>query len=345
MAGYFFSCFVLLIFLLAFIPAMIAASKKRRFTGWYVYSLFLLPVALAHSLTLKRPRHFIKVYRFSGDTPTKRLKKIYAAYTQNTKKRLSFRYVCMVFLSKLLFSALFSVVLFALFRTFTKDTILLRATFIMFAVVFSALFSTAEILGISKLPLIADEITKRALEIVLVCIFCSAPLYLIKVFVLDAIIPLYGDFSLFICTVISLVLFVYILLSRQSRYYAFFNKFFDYCTISLLAYTVFAAASLTFMSVVKSFDLHFAFVMPVQGFNLGYLSGVHIIKGLSHIYSAAFMHLFFIIILVISGFLCRNFKRKEILARIEYRSRAFNMTQRKILRRHIPKPKTASVKK
>lgn len=336
--GYYFACFFLLMLLLAFIPAMVAAHKTHRFTGWYIYSLFLFPVALAHSLMLKKPRHFVKIYQYKKDSPTKRIKRIYAAADEKKEwTLLPPRHLCAVFFSKLLFGTLVALALFALFRTFTADTLLLRITCIIFAICFSVLLSLTELLRLSKLPLIADEITKRALDIVLLCFTCSLPLFLFKTFILDYLMPSLSDFMLFLCTMISFVAFVLVLLSKQSKYYSFFYKFFDYCVISLFSYSIFAAASLILMSVVPDRIFNYALAMPVQGFNLRYLSGVDLIGNLPAIYSAALVHLFVLMILLISGFLCRNFKRKENEARIEYRYKAFRMSQKRILRRHIPK--------
>ncbi len=42
------------IFVLAFIPAMIAKSKGRSAILWYVYGLLLFPIALVHSMLAKR---------------------------------------------------------------------------------------------------------------------------------------------------------------------------------------------------------------------------------------------------------------------------------------------------
>ena len=38
--------------LLAFIPAGIAKDKGRSFGGWFIYALFLWPIALIHSLVI-----------------------------------------------------------------------------------------------------------------------------------------------------------------------------------------------------------------------------------------------------------------------------------------------------
>lgn len=48
--------FLLLTFLLALIPAAIAASKDRNPFVWYVYALPLFIIALPHSIFL-HPRH------------------------------------------------------------------------------------------------------------------------------------------------------------------------------------------------------------------------------------------------------------------------------------------------
>lgn len=336
MAEYYLACFILFVLILAFIPAMVAAFKKRHFTGWYVYSVFLFPIALAHSLTLKKPRHFIKIYKFTNDTQKRKIKRIYAAAPPKKEAvKLSFGRLCAVFFSKLLFGMLVALVLFALFRTFVDDTLRLRLTCGVFALIFSMLLMAVELLRISKFPLLADEITKRALEITWLSLLCSLPFFLLKAFVLDLLIPQHHDFTLFVCTMISFALFIFLLVSKQSKYYSFFHTFFDYCAISMFSYSIFAAVTLIFMSLVRPSALHYALAMPIQGFNLRYLSGVKIINDLSFIYSAALAHLFILLILLLSGLLCLDFKRKELEARIEYRSRAFNMEGRKILRRRI----------
>lgn len=53
--GLFTSCGLMLLGLLATCPAVIAYEKKRSFLAWYVFGVFLLPVALVASFLLKKP--------------------------------------------------------------------------------------------------------------------------------------------------------------------------------------------------------------------------------------------------------------------------------------------------
>lgn len=53
MSGYNVACLILSLLVLAYIPAIVAAYKNRRFSRWYIYALVLFPVALFHSFSLK----------------------------------------------------------------------------------------------------------------------------------------------------------------------------------------------------------------------------------------------------------------------------------------------------
>lgn len=317
---------------------MIAAYKNRRFSGWYIYGVVLFPVAFLHSLMLKKPVYRINVYSYDSDIPTKRTKTVYKAITAE-RKTLTFypRYLLAVFASKLIFGAFSALVFFAIFRVFTNDTMTLRFMCCLFAVLFSLFLSITQLCGFSRSPLLADEITKRAIMICGASLISSFPLYLLKLLILDNIVFKYSEFMMFICTVASFVLFIILLLRIQSYYYSIFYKFSDYCILSMCAYAIFAAITLIWMSVSDIRNFIYFIAMPMQIFNLEYLSGVKYIENISYIYSSAFVHLFVEIVILFSGLLCRSYKRKEFMYRVEYRSKAFNISRKRVLRRHIPK--------
>lgn len=343
--GYYIACSILGLIIAAFIPAMIAACKQSRFSRWYAYSLVLFPFALAHSILLKRPRHFIGVYLSSKDNPTARKKRLYTAVSaQQQRKSISPPYICAVFFSKLIFGAFIGLAFFAIFRMFVYDTLLLRLICINFAGVFSVMLSIVELCGFSRFPMIADEITKRALIMLSFSVVCSFPIFLIKNLVLDKTLPQYESFFTFLCAAVSMALFILMLLRRQSIYYSFFARFFDYCIISILAYAIYAAITLILLSNT-SFRLFInAIAMPMQVLSIHNLADIVNISSLSYIYSSALAHLFVEIVLLFSGLSCCSFKKKELEARIEYRSAAFRMSRKRILRRHIPKMDSARIK-
>ena len=336
---YYFAYSSLCVLLAAFFPAMLAANKDRRFSKWYIYSAVLLPVALLHAIFLKKPVHLVTVYTHSKSNPTHMHKKTYKAVPKGKKNIVvSPKYIYAVFFSKLIFGAFMGIVLFAIFRTFVYDTKTLRLASVIFAALFSLFLSMVEICRLSRFPLIADEITKRAIIIAGISLMCSLPFFLLKTFVFDKTLPAYSDFLMFACTVSSFALFVVFLLKRQNYYYAFFYKFSDYCVISMCAYAIFSAVTLIWMSIYDIRNFIHAIAMPMQIFNPKYLSGVGYIDNISYIYSSAFVHLFIEIVILFSGLSCRSFKRKELLYRVEYRTKAFRMSRKPILRRHIPKP-------
>ena len=77
--------------------------------------------------------------------------------------------------------------------------------------------------------------------------------------------------------------------------------------------------------------------MPMQVLSLDNLGDISTyIPDLSYIYSSALAHFFVEVIILLSGLMCRNYKEKELAARIEYRTNAFRMSRKRILRRHIP---------
>ncbi len=339
MSAYYYAYGTLLVLLAAFIPGIIAAGKEHRFSRWYVYGLFLLPVAFVHSLILKKPIHIINVITHDKENPTKRKRKSYRAVPAEKKKiTISPKYLYMVFFSKLIFGAFVALSVFAIFRAFVLSTDSLKLACTIFAVIFSVLLSIVELCRFSRLPHMADEITKRALITVMISVFASLPIYLIKKFVLDNIVPQnYSDFVRFVCTIVSFVIFIALLMRKQQLYYSVFARFSDYCMLSIFAYAIFAAISLIWMSISEISRLIYAVAMPMQIFNMGYFEGVEIIGKLSYIYSTAFVHLCIVVFLLFSGLMCKRYKRKELEARIEYRSKAFRMSRKRILRRHIRK--------
>lgn len=342
MNGYNIACLILTLLILAFMPAMIAAYKNHHFSRWYIYGVLVLPVAFIHSLLLKKPFYCINVYYYDEKNPASRKKKVFRAVTPEKKTRTySPRYVCMVFAAKLIFGAFSALVLFALFRMFEKDTLLLRFNCCIFAVLFSLLLAVTELCGFSRVPLLADEITKRAILICIASVISSLPLFLIKTLVLDNIVWKYSEFMTFLCTVISTGVFLAFLLKIQHYYYSVFYKFSDYCVLSLCSYAIYAAIALICMSVFGSRNFVYGFSMPMQLFNLEYLSNMEYIENISYVYSAALAHLAIETVIFFSGLLCRSYKKKEFLYRVEYRSKAFNLSRKRVLRRHIPNAGTS----
>lgn len=327
----------LCVLLAAFFPAVVAAKSERSFSKWYMYSVWLFPIALIHSFLLKKPRHYVNVFFHDKENPSKIKKKTFSKVPAGQKKIwVNPSYVYKVFLSKLLFGALAGVVLFALYRAFVYDTKSLRISCVLFAVIFSAFFSTVEICRLSRAPMIADEITKRTLIFGAISICCSLPVILIKSFILDTIVPdRHIPAVMFLCIMLSFGLFLILLFRVQRVFYSVFNKFSDYCLISIASYGIFAACSLIWLSISGLQKYIYLFAMPMQIFTTQYLSGVQYIEKLPSIYSSALVHLFIAVILLLSGLLCRRYKRKEFEFRVEYRSKAFRMSRKPILRRHI----------
>ncbi len=337
---------ILVLVIAAFVPAIIAACKDLHFSKWYIYALLLFPIALVHSLIVKKSGfvHTIGVLTDDKNSPSGRKKKVYRALPlKNQSREVSPLFICAVFFSKLIFGAFVALSFFALFRTFVSDIPFLRTACINFAIVFSVMLSIVQICGFSRFPVLADEITKRALIISFYSILCSLPLFLIKEFVLDKVFDKYEDFFTFLCSAAAMVIFVLMLLRRQRFYYSVFAKFSDYCIISICAYAIYAAISLIVLSTDLTRPLINAFAMPMQVLNLENLGNISYIPDLSYIYSSALAHFCVAIIILLSGLLCRNYKEKEVLARVEYRSMAFRMNRKRILRRHIPNVDSAKI--
>ncbi|MBQ3022402.1 MAG: hypothetical protein IJD91_03655 [Clostridia bacterium] len=338
---------VLVLVILAFIPAIIAACKDLHFSKWYIYSLFLFPIALVHSIIIKRSGfiHTIGVLTTDSKNPADRKKKVYKALPiKDQCRRVSPIFICAVFFSKLIFGAFVALSFFALFRTVNSDIAFLRTACINFAIIFSLMLSIVQICGFSRLPVFADEITKRALIISFYSIVCSLPLYLIKEFVLDKSFAKYADFFTFLCAAVSMLVFIRAILRRQRVYYSAFSRFSDYCVLSIASYAIYAAISLILLSMTAVRPYINTVAMPMQVLSLENLGDISYIPDLSYIYSSALAHFFVEIVILLSGLLCRNFKEKEVAARVEYRTTAFRMSRKRILRRHIPNMDMAKIK-
>lgn len=328
----------LCVLLWAFFPAMVAAKRERSFSKWYVYSVLLFPVALIHSFLLEKPRHYVNVFFHDKENPSKIKKKTFRTVPTEQKKVLvTPSYIYKVFFSKLLFGAFVGIVFFALARAFVYDTETLRVSCILFAVLFSAFLSAVELCRFSRFPMIADEITKRALIFSGVSACCSFPIILLEILLLDNIVAeKHIPAVMFLCMILSFGAFLILLFRVQRIFYSVFNKFSDYCLISIASYGIFAACSLIWLSISGLQKYIYLFAMPMEIFSIEYLSGVGYIENLSHIYSSAVVHLFVAVMLLLSGLLCRRYKRKEFEFRVEYRTKAFRMSRKPILRRHIP---------
>lgn len=324
--------------LAAFIPGIIAAGKEHRFSVWYVYGIFLFPAAFIHSIFLKKPKHRVNILIHNKENPTKRkIKSYFLVPVEKKKITISPKYIYMVFFSKLIFGAFVAISVFAIFRTLVRGTQTLMQVCLVFAILFSVLLSVVELCRYSRFPHIADEITKRALITLMFSVLSSLPVYLIKIFLLDNVIPENRlNFMTSICILLSLVMFIILLTRKQHLYYSVFNRFSDYCMLSLYAYAIYAAITLILMSMPSVGNLTQAVAMPAQILNIEYFSDVSFVGKLSFIYSSAFVHLCIAVLLFLSGLVCRVNKRKELEARIEYRSKAFRMSRKSILRRHIP---------
>lgn len=338
MSAYYYAYGTLGVLLAAFIPGIIAAGRERRFSKWYLYGILLFPAAFIHSLFLKKPVHKINVIIHDKENPAKVKRKSYSTVAKEKKKiTVSPKYIYMVFFSKLIFGAFVAFSVFAVFRTFVYGTDNLRRACVLFAILFSVLLSVVELCRYSRLPRMADEITKRALIMLAFSVVCSLPIFLIKTFLLDKVVEEYQiNFATSVCILISLVVFIVLLTRKQQLYYSVFNRFSDYCMLSIFAYAIYAAITLIWMSMSQVRHLTLAVAMPAQILNIEYFSDVTFLGKLSSIYSAALVHLCIAALLFVSGLVCKGNKRKELERRIEYRSKAFRMSRKGILRRHIP---------
>ena len=337
MFGYVISCIILGLILLGYIPAMIAASKNHSFLRWYLFGALLFPVALICSLVLKKPVRIINVLstKESGD----RKRKAYRQFSRKKEsgKRLDVTYCLTVLLTKAIFGAFLGLVAFAIIRTYSPNTANLRSVCVLFAIIHTLMLSITEIFGISQVPLIADEITKRALQIFAISAIISAPLFFVS-YLITTNILFHTQFVRFLFTLATFGLFLIMLFRLQQRYYARFSKFFDYCILSLCSYAVYSALTLIILTAIKSVRwVANVFSMHIHLFDFTYFSGIEYIYKTSTIYLAATVHFIIALLLLLSGLGCRAFKRKELAYRVEYRTKAFRTTLKPALYRHIPR--------
>ncbi len=343
MLGYCISCVVLALIILAFIPAMVASQKNRPFVRWYVYGILLFPAALIHSILIKKPIRLINIYSSTEDR-SRKIKTYKALPIKKNNRKLSFSYVVMVFFAKLLFGMLVAFMAFAIIRTYTPDSLTLRWTAVCFAGILAAMLSVTEIFGFSRVPYIADEMTKRSLEMLAFSVIVSAVMSGVKILITSNV-ESHLEFYRFLCTAIAFVLFCVLLFNMQRRYYRIFYGFFDYCMISVGSYIMYAAVTLVSVTLFgKGKVIMYALSMPMQMFNFSYFSNVSYIDSLPLVYSAALVHAIVVLLLLLSGLQCLAYRKKELAFRVEYRSKAFRMTRRQALRRHIPKAGLNAVK-
>lgn len=336
MLGYVISCIILGLILLGYIPAMIAASKNHSFLRWYLFGVLLFPFALIYSLFLKKPVRVINV--LSTKESGKRKRKAYRQLSlkKESGKKRPVTYFISVFLTKAIFGTFLGLVSFALIRTFVPNTALLRSMCVIFAVVNTILMSLTEIFRLSRIPLMADEITKRALQIFAISVIASVPMFLISR-IITTNIAFHTQFVRFLFTLTSFGLFLTILFKLQGLYYGRFSKFFDYCVITIFSYIVFSATTLVWISITNFREIVYALSMQMQLFNFTYFSGVGYIDRLSFIYLGATTHLIVVLLLILSGLRCMAFKKNELAYKVEYRTKAFRTTLKPALYRHIPK--------
>lgn len=336
MLGYIISCIILGLILLGYVPAMIAASKNYSFVRWYLFGVFLFPFALIRSIQLKKPVRIINV--LSSKESGRRQKKSYrkVPFKSDVKKNFSFAYILTVIFTKAIFGAFLGLVAFAIIRMFAPNTFVLRTICVCFSVIHTLLMSAAEVAGFSHLPIMADEITKRALQMFLISAIVSLPMFLICKLITTNII-FHTQFVRFLFTLGTFAIFLILLFRLQRWYYGRFSKFFDYCVLSLCAYTVFSATTLVMISISKGLrKILFALAMQMQLFNFTYFSGVEYIDKMSTIYLSAAVHLIVAVLLLLSGLRCSAFKKKELAYKVEYRTKAFRATLKPALYRHIP---------
>lgn len=333
MIGYLISCVVLALILAAFIPAMIAANKDYRFVKWYVYALVLFPVALVHSLKLKKPVRIVNV--FSEKSDRTRVRKRYKKVSiQSRDLNLSFRYIAIVFLTKFLFSGFLALVAYAIMRSYNYDTLSLRITAVIFCFVMTVFLSITEIAGFSRITVFADELTKRALYFIAASALASLPMFIISR-IITGVGGNHIEFYRFLCTLISFVLLVSFVLRLQSRFYGKFYRFFDYCVLSIFSYGMYSAVMVVLMTISDLRIVANALSMPMYIFDFSYFSDVKSVSNFSGVHLAVMANLLVCALIFISGLLCKNYKKKELLSRVEYRTKAFRMSKKRTLRRHI----------
>ncbi len=329
---------LLLLIVLAFIPAMIASGKNASFGVWYVFGLFLFPIALIKAICLKKPVKVIAVHR-TDELGNRRKKRYQKANNADLSRKKSFKYLCVVFVTKLIFSVLVSFVALAVIRLYTPPTIILYVGCVVFALLCAIMLSVVEICECAGIVLLADEITKRTLMLFAISAIVSVPMFLLSNLI-TGVMPVQRQFVRFCATLLSFAGFVSLLFKFQRRYYSIFGKFFDYCILSIIAYVFFAATTLAMLSMSKLSFIAYLIAVPIQIFNFTYFDTVEYIASLSVVYTAAVAHLILAVLLLFSGVNCKRFKNKEFIERVEYRTKAARMSKKRILRRHIPKMNT-----
>ena len=334
MLGYIISCIILGLILLGYIPAMIASAKNHPFFRWYIFGVIIFPVALIYSICLKKPVRVINV--LSSKNSGGRKKKTYRKVSVKKETKVSVGYVLTVLLTKAIFGAFLGLAAFALTRTFTPDTERLRAVCIIFSAVHTVLMSVTEICGFSRFPLMADEITKRAIQIFVISVISSVPMFLLS-YLITTNILFHTQFVRFLFTFLSFGLFLTLLFKLQGGYYGRFSRFFDYCILSVFSYIVFSATTLVWISLTRFREIVYAVSMHMQLFNFTYFSSVEYIDKMSYIYLGAITHLIVVSLLFLSGLRCMAYRKKELAFKIEYRTKAFRISHKPALYRHIPK--------
>lgn len=338
MIGYIVSCVVLGLILIAFVPAIIASHKNYSFTAWYFYGVIFFPIALAEAIKLKKPVRKINVL-MSGEGRNRKKKTYLKAYRKK-ERYISFPFILAVFVTKLFFGLFIGLAAYALARMFFNDSPILRGIYISFSLIYAMLLSYTQICEVSTFPVLADEITKRALLIIAISAAASLPMFLLKN-IITVNVSDNREFIRFICTLSAFVIFMALVFRMQRRYYGLFAKFFDYAGISMFAYVFYASVMLVAMSLSKGFRVVAnALAMQLQLFNFKYFENIGYIGNLPSIYAAAAVHFVVLLLLAVSGWQCCKYKKKELEYRIEYRTKAFRMSRKRVLRRHVSKAGT-----
>ena len=336
MLGYIISYIILGLLLLGYIPAMIAASKNHSFYRWYAFGVVLFPIALAGALRLRKPVRIVNIIKFS-DANSRKKKGFRYIPKKDNNRGFSFRYLLAVLLTKFIFSAFLGLMAFAIIRTYSYNADHLMLVCIGFSVINTFMLAAVEIFRLSRLPIIADEVTKRALQILVISAVASLPMFFAKNIITDNI-AVHRQFTRFLCTLVSFVVFLVLLFRLQTRYYGRFSRFFDYCGLSICAYAVYSSITLVLLSLSKVLSISiYPVAMQIQMFNFTYFSTVREIVNISSIYLGAVVHLIVAVLLLFSGMRCRAYKKKELEFRVEYRAKAFRTSHKRALYRHIPK--------
>ena len=333
MLRYVIICTAIFLSAAAFVPAICAARRKRSFTRWYIYGFFLFPIAFIHSLVIPEKAAAVRVFmhKKGAEKAECRVYRIKQKNRQN--EAVTGRFLACSVLPTALFGLLWAVSLFGISRIFLPDGFWIRLLCGTAGVLCAVFLSAAEIMKLSKAPLIAGEVVRRTVNTVLASLICSLPVYLLEKLLLAVRPQKEMQLWSFLCAAAGAVLFISVLLKIESSYYAVFASFFDYCVISMIAYAMYAAVTLVCMSVSHADNVYIA-AFWLKLFNIDYINDT-VLENASSIYSAAALHLLTEGIILLSGLLCLRYRRKERQFRTEYRSHAVRMSQKPILRKHI----------